>query len=166
MAANWLGYSKRRAAQVYNLGRHSVKFSVSLLVNLRQTVTELCASMRAAPVSRTFMQNLVAFLHFCNRQETASDVHNVVSDKSVKFGGSRLRNSTRNRRRRHFYGFFRDNFRPEVYSNVVSGVAVEYVGTGVPVQFGDAWPNCSRDKRLPHFVTHSAFRITRSSPQW
>ena len=47
--ANWWGYAKRRAPLNFNLGRR-VKFSVSFLVILPQTVTELCASVPVAPV--------------------------------------------------------------------------------------------------------------------
>ena len=60
--------------------------SLSLLVILRQTVTELCASMLPTPVSRTFMQ-----IGFCNRPETDSDVISgtfvgpIFPDKPVKF---------------------------------------------------------------------------------
>ena len=46
------------------------QISVSLLVILRQTVTELCASMPATPVSRTVVQYPTAF---CSRKEAASD---------------------------------------------------------------------------------------------
>ena len=55
------GAAKRRATQRYNLGRHSVKFHVPLLVILCQTVTELCASMPAIPLLRTFVQCLITF---------------------------------------------------------------------------------------------------------
>ena len=43
--------------------------SLSSLVILRQTVTELCASFLAAVVLRTFVQYLIAFLirHVCGR---------------------------------------------------------------------------------------------------
>ena len=42
----------RRANRLYDLGRHSVKCTVSLLAILRQTqtATKLCASVPAAPV--------------------------------------------------------------------------------------------------------------------
>ena len=48
---------------------------------------------------------------------------------------------------------FRDNLRPEVVSAVISGVAVGWVGVDVLVKCGDSRSNCSRDIRLPHFVT-------------
>ena len=51
------------------------------------------------------------------------------------------RNSNKSRRR-SFKDFFRDNVRPEVAGDVVSVVAVERIGLGVGVKFGD-----SRSKR-------------------
>ena len=63
---------------------------------LRQTVTELRASMPATPVLRNFMQNLIAF---CSRPETASDVMSgrfmglIVHDKRAKFRYPRLNRS-------------------------------------------------------------------------
>ena len=61
---------------------------VSLLVILRQKVTELCASIQAIPVLRTFVQYLIAF---CGQPETAIDVNfnrfvgPIVHDKRVEF---------------------------------------------------------------------------------
>ena len=68
---NWWCLAIRRATQLYNLDGRPVKFNVSFLVILRQTATELCASMTAAPVLRTFVQYPVAF---CSRPEAALDV--------------------------------------------------------------------------------------------
>ena len=45
-----------------------------------------------------------------------------------------------------------DNFRPEVASDVISGVDVELAGMNVPVKFGDSMSNRSRDIRVLHFV--------------
>ena len=84
----WWGQAKRRATQLYNLGRHSVKFTVSLRVILFQTMTELCASMPVTSILRTFMQYLIAF---CSRPEAAADVISgrfvrlTVPNKFVKF---------------------------------------------------------------------------------
>ena len=47
-----------------------------------------------------------------------------------------------------------DNFRPEVASDVISGMNVEQVGMNVHVKFGDFRSNRFRDIRLPHFVTN------------
>ena len=48
--------------------------------------------------------------------------------------------------KRHFRRiFFRDNFRPEVVSDIVSGAAVEQVGTYVSVKCGDSKLSRSRD---------------------
>ena len=86
--------SKMPPTQLYNLARRSIKFSVSLLVILPQTVTELCASVPAAPVLRTFVQYLIAF---CSQPEAAGDVifgrvvRVVVPDKCVKFCDPRLK---------------------------------------------------------------------------
>ena len=66
---NWCGQAKRRAIRLYSFGRHSVKFSV--LVIVLETVTELCASIPAAPVLRTLIQYLIGF---CSRPTVASDV--------------------------------------------------------------------------------------------
>ena len=55
-----------------------------------------------------------------------------------------------------------DNFRPEVASDVVSGVDEEQFGMNVHVKFVDFRSNRSRDIRLPHFVTNDA-GVRRSS---
>ena len=39
-------------------------------------------------------------------------------------------------------------------SDVISGVAVDPTGVKVRVKCGDSTSNCSRDTRLPHFVTN------------
>ena len=62
---------KRSTTQLYNFGRHQVKSSVSLLVILPQTVTELCTSVPVTPVLCTLVQYLI---EFCSRLEAASDV--------------------------------------------------------------------------------------------
>ena len=54
---------------------------------------------------------------------------------------------------RHFR-VFRDNFRPEAVSEVLSGVDVECVGVDVRVKLGDSTSNRSRDIRAAHFVTN------------
>ena len=60
-------------------------------------------------------------------------VRRIVLDECVKFRKSSLkpfsRNSTKSRRRRHFRQFFRDNFRPEVDSDVISGTAESGIAT-------------------------------------
>ena len=57
---------------------------------------------------------------------------------------------------RHFRSFFWnvDNFRSEVYSDVVSGMAIDPTDMKALVKFGDSRSNRSRDIRLPHFVTN------------
>ena len=63
------------------------------MVILPQTVTELCASMPAAPFLRTFMLHLIAV---CSRKEAATDVISgrfvrlAVHNKYVKFCDPRL----------------------------------------------------------------------------
>ena len=47
-----------------------------------------------------------------------------------------------------------ENFRPVVDSDVISGVVVEPAGVKVRVTYVDSRSNCSRDIRLPHFVTN------------
>ena len=44
------------------------------------------------------------------------------------------------------------NFRPEIASDVISGVGVQQVGMNVHVKFSDSRSNRSPDIRLPHFV--------------
>ena len=39
--------------------------------------------------------------------------------------------------------FFRDNFRPEVYIDTISGVVVDQTGTDIHVKFGDSRSNSS-----------------------
>ena len=93
---NWWGKAKRRAIQLYNLDRHSGKFSVSLRMILRQTMTELCASIPAIPVLRTSVPYLFAF---CSRLEAASEIISgrfvrlAVPYKCVNFRDPRLNRS-------------------------------------------------------------------------
>ena len=47
-----------------------------------------------------------------------------------------------------------DNFRPEVYSDVISGVNPTGMGVKVHVKLGVSRSNRSRYIRLPHFVTN------------
>ena len=49
-------------------------------------------------------------------------------------------------------GFSRCSFRPEVASDVITGVVNQDVGMHVCANFGDSRSNRSRDIRLPHFV--------------
>ena len=51
-----------------------------------------------------------------------------------------------------FDSSFRDNFRPEVDSDVISGVAIKQLGVNIRVEFGDSKPNRSRDIRVAGFV--------------
>ena len=44
--------------------------------------------------------------------------------------------------------------RLEETSDVISGANVGHVGVDAPVKFGNYKSNCSRDIRLPHFVTN------------
>ena len=74
----------------------------------------------------------------------------VVVDKRVKFRDHRL---NRPLQAALSTVFFRDNLCPEVDSDVIFSVDVEYVGTDVRVQFVDSTSNGSRDMRPSHFVT-------------
>ena len=47
-----------------------------------------------------------------------------------------------------------DNFRLEVYADIVSGTVVDPTGMKAHVKFGDSMSNRSRDIRLPHFVAN------------
>ena len=64
--------------QLYNLGIRLVKFIVSSLVILRQTVIELMASMPAAIVLRTFVNT------FCIFQPTGSSYSDVICGRFVR----------------------------------------------------------------------------------
>ena len=56
--------------------------------------------------------------------------------------------------RGHFKQYFRDNFQPEVVSDVISGVGVESVGMDVRVKFGDSRSHGFRDIRGAVFVSN------------
>ena len=83
-------------------------------------------------------------IEFCSRLEAASEVISnnctkpIISNECVKFIDSRLNRSPEippNAIRGGIFDcFFRINFRPEVVSGVISGVAVEYVGVDVNVK--------------------------------
>ena len=45
-----------------------------------------------------------------------------------------------------------NNFRQEVFNDVVSSVVVDLTGVKVPEKFSDSRSNLSRDICLPHFV--------------
>ena len=55
-----------------------------------------------------------------------------------------------------FFGRFStvDNFRLEVYSDVMSGAIVDLTGKVCVKKIGDSRSHSSRDIRLPHFVTN------------
>ena len=46
------------------------------------------------------------------------------------------------------------NSRPEVYNDVISGEALDYVGVDVHVKFGESRSSRSRDIRGPDFVSN------------
>ena len=48
-----------------------------------------------------------------------------------------------------------DNFRPEVDSEIISGVVIDPTGAKVSVKFGDSRSKRSRDIRLPDFVMNN-----------
>ena len=51
-----------------------------------------------------------------------------------------------------FASFFRENFRPEVVIEVISGFALERIGMDGLVKFCDSRSNHCRDIRTAHFV--------------
>ena len=129
----WLGkfHSTLQSRQTFN------QIHCVITVILPQTVTELCISMPATPVLRTFVQYLTAF---CSRPETTSPyviygkfVRSIVSDKLVKCRDPSL-NQSREIPPQAFgsmiFGRFSnvDNFQPEVDSDVISGVVVDPAG--------------------------------------
>ena len=63
-----------------------------------------------------------------------------------------------------FDGFFRDNFRLEAASDVISCADVQPVGVDVSVHCGNPRSRTPRDIRLPHLVTHE--RRRRASPAY
>ena len=62
--------------------------------------------------------------------------------------------SARSRRKQYFRHFFRYNFRPEVDNDVISAVAIDYVGVDIPIKFGDSRSKRSRDIRRAGFVSN------------
>ena len=68
------------------------------------------------------------------------------------------------RRGRNFLVFFRDSFRLEVAGDVISGVAVRYVGMDIRVKFGESGSNPSRDIRAAQFVMDNDERKTAGGP--
>ena len=71
--------------------------------------------------------------------------HSVIV-KAVKFGDpvlTRCREIRLSRRRSHFQRLFRDNFRMEVDSDVVSGMPIAAAGLGVCRKFGESRSNRS-----------------------
>ena len=115
-----LAKKKRRATQLYNLGGHSVKFNVSLLVILPQTVTELYTSMPASPVLRTFF--CAVLNHILHPIGKASDfisgnrVGSIVHDKPVKFRDPSL-NRSREIPPEAFGGCIFDRFSTSITAN-------------------------------------------------
>ena len=77
----------------------------------------------------------------------------VVPDKHVKFGDPRSSCSreipAETARSGIFDSFFQDNFRPEVVSDLISGLSEERFSMDVSVKFGDSWSNRSRDIDCP-----------------
>ena len=63
-----------------------------------------------------------------------------------------------------FDSFFRYNFRPEVDNDVISGLAIDYVGMGVQVEFGDSRSNGPRDIRGADFVSNERTNMTKPIP--
>ena len=115
------------------------------------------------PVLRTFVQYWITF---CSRPQAASDIVSgtfvslVVLVKRVKFHDPCLNRSWEIPREAARGGIF-DCFPPitfwsEVDNDVISGTAVDNVGMGVPVKFGDSGSNGFRDSR-------SWFRVKRTN---
>ena len=74
----------------------------------------------------------------------------IVPEKRVKFGDPHFETVIEKfHPKPSEAAFSRDNFRLEVVSCVISGVALSM---DVPVNLGDSRSNCSRDVRAAHFV--------------
>ena len=75
----------------------------------------------------------------------------IILDKCVKFRDPRLNRSreipSKAVRDGILDSVFRYNFRPEVENDVISSVAVDYVGMDGSVKFGDSRSNGFRDIR-------------------
>ena len=56
----------------------------------------------------------------------------------------------------------RDNFRPEVVSDVISGVAVDQVGLDVRVKFGDSRSYGCQDIQGADFVSNERTNMTEA----
>ena len=74
--------------------------------------------------------------------------------RSPPTGGEAKRRATRIRPKAVIIGRFSnvDNFRPEVRSDIISGMVVGPMGVKASVKLGDSRSNRSRDIRLPQFV--------------
>ena len=77
----------------------------------------------------------------------------IVPDKRVKFGGPHTNRSQEisphpKSSEATFSTVFRDNFRPDIASDLLAGPDVEQVGLDVCIKFGDSRSNHSRDIRL------------------
>ena len=113
-------------------------------------MAELFHSLSAGPfVLCTFIQYSNAFY---SGLEAANDVLSgyflrlIVPDNGVKLRVPRLTVSEKvDSKPSHaaFSTFFRDNFRPEVTSDVISSSALEWVTTNVHVKFIDSMSNRS-----------------------
>ena len=79
---------------------------------------------------------------FCSRQEAASD---VIFDRFARLidpdNAKNVLQKFNTNRRQHSRQFSLDNFRPEIASKVISGVAVDLVGMGASMKFGDSMLN-------------------------
>ena len=120
------------------------------------------------PVLRTFVQHLITFV---SRPEAASEVISgefvgpTLLDRCVKFRCHSL-NASREILPEAVGGgisdsFFRYNFRPEVDNDVLFGVAVDNVGVGICVEFGNSRSNGFLDIRLAVFVSNGRTNITK-----
>ena len=110
------------------------------------------------------MQYLVQFHFAADRKQLVASfpegLRGVISPISLqKILVSSLKTFSRNSTKEVGYGIFDrcsnlDKRRPEVAVDVIFSVAVQQVGLGVCVKFGDSRSNRSQDIRLLHFVTN------------
>ena len=107
-------------------------------------------SLSAGLPLRTFMQYSFAF---GSRLEATSDVMSrrfvsmIVPDNIVILVKTVREKFDPKPSEAAFLSFFRDNFRPEVASDIISGLSVDEVGLDVFVKFGDSRSSPSRNSR-------------------
>ena len=131
MAVDWVGLAV------------AVKFGDSRLNIIRPNYSTICGPHRFTQ----FVQYLIAF---CSPHEAASDelsgrfVRAIVADKRIQFCDPDHSGEIRPEATDVVFStVFRDHFRQEITSDVISGAAVQWDGMSVRIKFGDSRSNIS-----------------------